>query len=350
LRNGEGKAVARNFLNSIRLLEDRLDSELERSASPLGRIIGRIALVISGAVLGLVLIVVGISRSDQATIAFEAGTVTAASFAPPDESEIPEGPLGDAIIRGKAIFDNPGVNAAAYVGNAMACKNCHLDSGRRAGSSPMWSAWGKYPQYRNKNKSINTMEDRIMGCFRYSMNAPASASGAPPPAGSDIYRDLQTYFHWLATGAPTGKDMVGAGYPELELTSTGYDPQRGAPLYDQYCSGCHGPEGQGAIQPDGTVVYPPLWGNESYNWGAGMARVDLAARFIKANMPFDRPGTLTSQEAWDIAAFMDSQERPRDPRQTGSIDDNAKRSFAGQESFYGKIVDGHQLGSGGGAR
>ncbi|MFT6008502.1 MAG: thiosulfate dehydrogenase, partial [Parasphingorhabdus sp.] len=169
MRNGEGKAVARNFLNSIRLLEDRLDSELERSASPLGRIIGRIALVISGAVLGLVLIVVGISRSDQATIAFEAGTVTAASFAPPDESEIPEGPLGDAIIRGKAIFDNPGVNAAAYVGNAMACKNCHLDSGRRAGSSPMWSAWGKYPQYRNKNKSINTMEDRIMGCFRYSM-------------------------------------------------------------------------------------------------------------------------------------------------------------------------------------
>lgn len=340
--------MARNFLNSIHLVEDRLDIELERSASPLVRTIGRIALVISGAVLGIVLMVVGISRNDQATRAFAAGTVTAESFSPPDESEIPEGPLGDAIIRGKAIFDNPGVNAAAYVGNSMACSNCHLDSGRRAGSSPMWAAWGNYPKYRNKNKSINTMEDRIMGCFRYSMNAPASSSGAPPPAGSDIYRDLQTYFHWLATGAPTGKDIVGSGYPELELTSAGYDPQRGAPLYDQYCSGCHGPQGKGAIQPDGKVVYPPLWGNESYNWGAGMARVDLAARFIKANMPFDNPGTLTSQEAWDIAAFVDSQERPRDPRQTGSIEDNAKRSFAGQETFYGKTVDGRQLGSGGG--
>ncbi len=214
----------------------------------------------------------------------------------------------------------------------------------------MWAAWVSYPQFRKKNRSINTMEDRIMGCFRYSMNAPASPSGGPPPAGSDIYRDLQSYFHWLATGAPTGKELAGAGFPMLKLTPEGYSPDRGAPLYEQNCSGCHGPEGEGAIQPDGTVLNPPLWGNESYNWGAGMARVDLAAAFIKANMPFDEPGRLTEQEAWDIAAYIDSRERPRDPRQTGSIAANAEVNFKGQHSFYGRVVRGKVLGGGSDAR
>ena len=267
-------------------------------------------------------------------------------FSPPALSTIPAGPAGDAIRLGKAIFDDPWTNASAYVGNAMACKNCHLDSGTRSDSSPMWAAWVSYPQYRKKTNSINTMEDRIMGCFRYSMNASNSPSGGPPPAGSDIYRNLEAYFHWLATGAPTGGKVAGAGYPELQLSPAGYDPDRGATLYEQKCSGCHGSDGQGAIQPDGTVVYPPLWGGKSYNWGAGMARVDLAARFIKANMPLDQPGTLTDQEAWDIAAYLNSHERPKDPRQTGSIAANATANFKNQHSYYGKVVNSKLLGSG----
>ncbi len=182
--------------------------------------------------------------------------------------------------------------------------------------------------------------------FRYSMNAPNSPSGAPPPAGSDVYRDLEAYIHWLATGAPTGEKIAEAGYPEMQLSPAGYDPRRGAPLYEQKCSGCHGSDGQGAVQPDGAVVYPPLWGGKSYNWGAGMARIDLAARFIKANMPFDQPGSWTDQEAWDIAAYFDSQERPKDPRQTGSVTANATANFNNQQSFYGKVVNGKLLGSG----
>jgi thiosulfate dehydrogenase len=272
--------------------------------------------------------------------------VTAASFAPPAMAEIPAGPEGEAIKRGMAIFDDPRTHAAQFVGNAMACKNCHLDSGRRANSSPMWAAWVSYPQYRKKNNSINTMEDRIEQCFRYSMNAPNSPSGAPPPRNSNLYRDLESYFRWLATGAPTGTKMKGAGYPKPELLQAGYDPARGAQVFQQTCTACHGTNGQGAQSPDGKVVYPPLWGPRSYNWGAGMARVDLAAGFIKANMPFDRPGTLTDQQAWDVAAFIDSHERPRDPRQTGTVAENAKANFAGQQSYYGKIVQGKLLGTG----
>lgn len=327
-------------------LVERLRGKIERSELRLLRIGSAIALVVAGAALGAIAIV-SVTSSTHTT-GFDPGVsgVGDASFSPPEFADLPAGPASDAIRRGKDLFDDPGTHAAAYVGNAMACKNCHLDSGRRPDSSPMWAAWVRYPQYRSKTNSINTMEDRIMGCFLYSMNAPNSSSGGPPPAGSDIYRDLEAYFHWLATGARTGEQMAGGGYTEVKLPSAGYDPRRGAPLYEQKCSGCHGSNGQGAVQPDGTVIYPPLWGGKSYNWGAGMARVDLAARFIKANMPLDQPGTLSDQEAWDIAAYVDSQERPKDPRQTGSVAVNAAANFKDQHSFYGKTVDGRLLGVG----
>ena len=305
-----------------------------------------LALVVTGAAAAMLGMIALVSHRPPVTSIIGSEPATGEDFAPPDESAIPAGPGGEAIRRGKAIFDDPASYASPYVGNSMACKNCHLDSGRKADSSPMWAAWVRYPLFRSKDNAVNTMEDRIRGCFRYSMNAPNSPSGGPPPPGSDVYRDLQSYFHWLASGAPTGAKLAGSGFPTLPLTNDGYDPARGAPLFQQKCSGCHGPDGEGARQPDGKVIYPPLWGPRSYNWGAGMARVDLAAGFIKANMPFDQPGSLNDQDAWDIAAFVDSHERPKDPRQSGSVAANAKANFARQKTFYGQVIGGKILGGG----
>ncbi len=266
-------------------------------------------------------------------------------FQPPSESSIPNGPAGDAIRRGQAIFVNTASNAGDFVGNGLACANCHIDRGRRADSAPMWAAWVAYPKYRSKNKQINTMEDRIKGCFTYSMNAQASKTGGPPPPGHAVYKDLQTYMHWLATGAPTATDMPGAGYPKLEKTSMGYDPARGQKIFQARCATCHGADGAGQTDINGRPVFPPLWGGESYNWGAGMARVNTAAGFIKANMPLGQGNSLTVQQAWDVAAYIDSQERPKDPRQTGSIEQNAKANHGG-DSYYGKRVGGRLAGVG----
>ena len=36
-------------------------------------------------------------------------------------------------------------------------------------------------------------------------------------------------------------------------------------------------------------------------------------------MPLGKSGTLSEQEAWDVAAFMNSHERPQDPRFTKSV-------------------------------
>jgi thiosulfate dehydrogenase len=267
-------------------------------------------------------------------------------YLPPSESSIPEGPYGDAVRRGRDMFMETSTRVSDHVGNTLACVNCHLDAGRRENSAPMWGAYGLYPAYRGKTKSISTLEDRIMGCFTYSMNAQASPSGQPPPAGSDVYRDLMTYFSWMSDGAPTGEKMPGSGFPKVKKPEEGYDVMRGQKVYAMNCALCHGSNGQGQKDVESGVVFPPLWGPDSYNWGAGMARIDTAAGFIKANMPLGKPFSLTDQEAWDVAAYINSHERPKDPRQTGTLEEARLEFHKGEESFYGKEVDGRIIGGG----
>lgn len=267
-------------------------------------------------------------------------------YLPPPDGSIPEGPYGDAVRRGRDIFMETSTRVSDHVGNTLACVNCHLDAGRREHSAPMWGAYGLYPAYRSKTQSISTLEDRIMGCFTYSMNAQASPSGKPPAAGSDVYRDLMTYFYWMSDGAPTGEKLPGAGFPKLEKPEQGYDLIRGENVFMQNCALCHGADGQGQRDPESGVVFPALWGAESYNWGAGMARIDTAAGFIKANMPLGKPFSLTDQEAWDVAAYLDSHERPKDPRQTGTVEEARVEFHKDEESFYGKQVRGKIIGAG----
>ena len=288
-------------------------------------------------------------RTDEAGLADLAiPTDAKGDFAPPLESEIPDGPYGESIRRGREIFLNPGSNAAEYVGNSMACANCHLDAGRRADAAPMWAAAVSYPAWRGKNEMINTMEDRIRGCFTYSMNAAASPAGTPPPSGDAIYKDLEAYFHWLATGAPNGVELPGAGYPVPEKPEAGYDRTRGAEVFEAKCAVCHGDDGQGQQDQTGRYVFPPLWGPDSYNWGAGMHRVNTAAGFIFANMPLGQPFSLTPQEAWDVAAYINSHERPADPRQPqqGLSVAEADEKYHNHPGYYGDEVDGEVIGAG----
>lgn len=266
-------------------------------------------------------------------------------FVPPSEAEMPKGPLGDVIRRGRDIFVDTGKNAPRYVGNSMSCAQCHLDAGRRENAAPMWAAYVQYPKFRAKNGKVNTLEERIAGCFNFSMNAQASAAGKAPPPGDEIYKSLETYMYWLANGAPTGEEMRGTGYLKVKKPAAGYDYRRGAKVYAQNCALCHGANGEGRQDASGKLRFPPLWGAESYNWGAGMHSVGTAAGFIKANMPLGKPYSLSDQDAWDAAAFINSHERPKDPRQNGTIEEAAAKFHKG-ENYYGKLVDGKQLGAG----
>lgn len=274
------------------------------------------------------------------TAASEAATPALAKapvvFTPPSEDDLPNNEFGKVVRLGKNIFEDTQHYANQYVGNGMNCVNCHLASGRKADSSPLWGAYVRYPAYRAKNNKVNTYEERIQGCFKFSMNGKAPAADSPEMVA------LVTYSYWLSTGAPVGAKLKGAGYPELSPPATTPDVTRGKSVYTESCQICHGANGEGK-KVDGKSVFPPLWGSESFNWGAGMHRINTAAAFIKANMPLSKSGTLTDQEAWDVATFVMTQERPQDPRSKGDIA-QAKKEFHDENCKYGETVDGKVLG------
>ncbi len=247
-------------------------------------------------------------------------------FQPPARGTAPNDRMGDAIRLGEAVFvgtfSHP--ESARYVGNTQTCEGCHLDAGRLAGAAPMWAAWVAYPAFRTKDHRINSIVERIQGCFTYSMNAPASVVGHAPEADSATLVALQSYIYWLASGAPTGDSrMPGRGYPALDPTPQGFDPDRGVGVYQSVCAVCHGSDGQGTWAR-GELLFPPLWGPQSYNWGAGMHRIDTAAAYIRHNMPLGPAQRLSDQDAWDVAAFINAQERPQDPRFKGDLAETAR--------------------------
>lgn len=277
-------------------------------------------------------------------------------FQPPARAAYPDGKMGDMVRLGEAMFNatNTHPDSAPYVGNKQVCSGCHLDAGRLANSSPMWASWVAYPAYRKKNDKVNTFIERVQGCFSYSMNAQGSAAGHPPDADSDAIVGLVSYVYWLASGAPTGDQrMAGRGFVKLAEPAQGFDPNRGAAVYADKCALCHGDNGEGQFT-QGQVVFPPLWGADSYNWGAGMHSVKTAAGFIKLNMPFGladpvrKKALLSNQEAWDVAAYMNAQERPQDPRFTGDLVETRKKFHDSPYDYYGKLKkpDGRLLGDG----
>ena len=258
-------------------------------------------------------------------------------FVPPSDDEIPDDDFGKMVRLGAAIFTDTQKNAPQFVGNSLQCANCHIDRGRQANSAPLWAAYVAYPAYRDKNGHVNTFQERLQGCFRYSMN------GIAPPNGDKILVALESYAYFLAKNAPTGQSLPGRGYPKLKKpVSTDYS--RGEKLYAQKCALCHGDKGQGQASADGTTVFPPLWGPRSFNWGAGMSSISNAAGFIKANMPLSQGNTLSDQEAWDVATYIDSQERPQDPRFNGSVSETRKQFHDSAMSMYGLTVNGNVLG------
>lgn len=266
-------------------------------------------------------------------------------FTPPPRDEYPDGPFGEMVKQGESIFRHTNTHplSGQYVGNEQVCSGCHLDAGRLANSAPMWGSWVSYPAYRSRTKSMSTQIQRLQGCFEYAMNAQASTAKHPPAAESDTIMSLVSYIYWLSTGAPTGDSKIaGRGFLSVAETGQGFDPGRGKPVYEKHCAVCHGANGAGQWA-QGAVVFPALWGPGSYNWGAGMHKINTAAAYIKWNMPLgiaspvQKRALLTDQEAWDVAAFINSHERPQDPRFTGNFANTAHTLHSSKYDYYGKL-------------
>jgi thiosulfate dehydrogenase len=224
-------------------------------------------------------------------------------LSPPALAAIPTGPLGDAIRYGQRIMTDTQATAKIYVGNGLNCTNCHLDRGRTAYAAPLVGLTGLFPEYRSRRGSVESLEDRINDCFLRSMN------GKSLPANSREMIGLLSYISWLSQGVPTGSEVEGRGFRDIRAPSSA-DASRGKAVYVAKCSVCHGADGQGIKAGANKYVFPPLWGAQSFNVGAGMARLSVAAAFVQAKMPLGNAGTLTDQEAYDVAAYFTTQPRP----------------------------------------
>jgi len=203
-----------------------------------------------------------------------------------------------SILRGHALLTATRDSLPAHVGNSLRCTSCHLNDGRRPSALPWIGVTARYPQYRSRNDAVSTIEDRINDCFARSLN------GSPVMPDSRDMRDMVAYMASLTDSI--SKSDGAADDSRAAMIPLTPDSARGAQLFATTCVSCHGDHGQG------TAIAPALWGAQSYNIGAGMARLRTAASFIRRNMPFGN-ATLTDQQAFDVAAYINSRPRPDFP-------------------------------------
>jgi thiosulfate dehydrogenase len=218
------------------------------------------------------------------------------------------------ILYGKDIISN----TAMYFGNkgkvfkastnGMNCQNCHLDAGTKIFGNNYSAVASTYPKFRARSGSMENIHKRVNDCFERSLNGNALDTASREMQG------IVAYIKWLGKDVPKGVSPEGSGLKNMPFLDRAANPENGKNLYAQKCSNCHQAEGNGLMNSDNTAyTYPPLWGEHSYNDGAGLYRISNFAKYIKYNMPLGASYSntiLTDEEVWDIAAYVNSQPRP----------------------------------------
>ena len=231
----------------------------------------------------------------------------------PDTAKIPAMDEGRLIRYGRDLI----VHTSHYLGpkgttatitNGMNCQNCHLDAGTKPGGNNYSAVASTYPKFRDRSGSIENVFRRINDCIRRSLN------GHPLDTNSFEMKAIAAYILWLGREVPRGMKPAGAGISDLPFLDRAADSGRGRTVYIQLCQRCHGPQGSGARNADSTTyLYPPLWGEHSYTTAAGLYRISRLAGYSRDNMPFGcshQTPVLSNEDAWDVAAFINSQPRP----------------------------------------
>ncbi len=231
----------------------------------------------------------------------------------PDTAAIPKNKEGERIRYGRDLV----ARTSYYLGpqgkvmnisNGMNCQNCHLDAGTKPFGNNYGSVASTYPKFRPRSGTIEGIEKRVNDCLERSLN------GQPLDSLSKEMRAFVSYIQWVGKDVPKGEKAPGSGFVEMKWLTRAANPAIGRKLYLQKCQICHGYSGEGQkLSANSYYIYPPLWGENSFTTGAGLYRISNFARYIRANMPngatFEKP-ILSEEEAWDIAAYVESLPRP----------------------------------------
>jgi thiosulfate dehydrogenase len=240
---------------------------------------------------------------------------------PLHDETLGKSPLADQIRWGFQLFTDTPHQAPQFVGGQMACANCHLNAGQRERALPVVGVAGVFPEYNARAARLISLGDRIVDCFLRSENATArSAEQLPTPTSKEVLA-MSAYITWLSKGQAVGQSPSWRGQnaiPQAKLLPLDkLDAKRGHEIYVERCTSCHGEDGQGkeigGPTPNSAKKAGPLWGPDSWNDGAGAARVYTLAGIIRYTMPYLDPGGLTDEDAQHVAAFITSQPRPAYP-------------------------------------
>jgi thiosulfate dehydrogenase len=216
-----------------------------------------------------------------------------------DPRALPSGPVGKSIARGHALITQTRWLMKAYVGAELNCSDCHVAAGTQARGGSFAGTYARFPQWNGRAHRVITLHDRIAECFLYSMN------GRVPAYDGKAMIAIVAYIAWLSRGTPVGAPQTASDRYLEPLPTASPNLGNGSRIYTAKCSTCHGAAGAGVAN-----VFPPLWGEKSFNNGAGMSHIERMTGFVRYNMPQNAPGSLSLAQAYDVAAFVLSHPRP----------------------------------------
>lgn len=216
---------------------------------------------------------------------------------------------GEEIIANTSRYFGPH-GTVLQITNGMNCQNCHLQAGAKAWGNNYGAVFSTYPKFRERSGTTETISKRVNDCFERSLN------GQAIDTNSNEMKAIVAYIKWLGKDVKKNEKPKGSGINELPYMSRAANTANGKIVYAAKCQNCHGANGEGVQDGNGFgYAYPPLWGSQSYNSGAGLFRLSRFAGYVKDNMPFNqathKEPALTDEEAWDVAAFVNSQPRPK---------------------------------------
>ena len=215
---------------------------------------------------------------------------------------------GEDLIANTSKYLGPN-GSVAHITNGMNCQNCHLNAGRKTWGNNYGAVAANYPKFRERSGSIETVYKRVSDCMERSLN------GSTLDSNSREMKAMIAYIKWVGYTVPKDSTPKGAGIKAPEYLDRAASPEKGLIVYTAKCQSCHGANGEGLMAADAkSYTYPPLWGEHSYNIGAGLFRLSRFAGYVRDNMPFNqathRDPALTDEESWDVAAFVNSRPRP----------------------------------------
>ncbi|WP_156922030.1 c-type cytochrome [Azorhizobium doebereinerae] len=273
----------------------------------------------------------------------------------PDVDRLPDTAFGQLVRYGRSVLEETSAHigpaapdpAQRFAGNNMACADCHLNAGLKKFGLPLVAASADYPGYSFRRGADASIEDRLNSCMTRSMN------GRPMPADARPMQALAAYLKVLSEHIPPDARIAGGGVGAMAELDRAADPAKGAQVYARDCAECHRRDGLGVRRNEADASFgygvPPLWGPDSFNDGAGMARLITQANFVHDNMPNGTSWVmpqLSPEDAWDVAAFVLSQPRPQ---RTGTAKDFPDLLAKPVDAPYGPYADAfpeaqHRLG------